>query len=223
MVQVCPAKWSNWLSLAEYWYNTTYHSALGMPPFEALCAHPPRHFGLVPSDACTSTDLKQWLAESSVMTQVIQVHLHRAQQRMKNQADKHRQEREFAVGDWVYLKLQPYTQQSVARRSNHKLSYKFFGPYLILQKIGAVAYKLQLPANSKIHPVIHVSQLKAALPPDTISDAVVVPDTVVATKLFRVGAAAVPHVLIRWTGLPPSWVTWEKLEEFKARFPSTAA
>jgi hypothetical protein len=28
---------------------------------------------------------------------------------MKNQADKHRSEREFSVGDWVYLKLQPYT------------------------------------------------------------------------------------------------------------------
>jgi hypothetical protein len=30
----------------------------------------------------------------------------------------------------------------VARRSNHKLSYKYFGPYLIIQKVGEVAYKL---------------------------------------------------------------------------------
>lgn len=69
------------------------------------------------------------------------------------------------MGDWVYLKLQPYIQQLVAKRSNQKLSYKFIGPYLITQKVGLVAYKLQLPAASQIHPVVHVFQLKKALPP----------------------------------------------------------
>jgi hypothetical protein len=55
---------------------------------------------------------------------------------MKAQADKNRQEREFQVGDWVYMKLQPYDQMTVQHRANHKLSYKFFGPYLVLQKVG---------------------------------------------------------------------------------------
>jgi len=44
------------------------------------------------------------------MTQLIQHNLHQAQQRMKHQEDKHRQEREFTMGDWVYVKLQPYVQ-----------------------------------------------------------------------------------------------------------------
>jgi len=55
---------------------------------------------------------------------------------MKHQSDKHRQERSFDVGGWVYIKRQPHLQQSVTRRTNQKLSYKYFGPYLIIQKIG---------------------------------------------------------------------------------------
>jgi hypothetical protein len=90
---------------------------------------------------------------------------------MKMQADKNKVERSFEVGDWVYIELQPHIQQCVQCHSNHKLSYKYFGPYLILQRIGQVAYKLQLPASSQIHPVIHVSQLKKVLPPQaTLSD-----------------------------------------------------
>lgn len=76
---------------------------------------------------------------------------------MKLYADKHRSFREFAVGDFVYLKLQPYVQTSVATRANHKLAYKFFGPFPVIAQVGKVAYELQLPAHSSIHYVFHVS------------------------------------------------------------------
>ena len=84
---------------------------------------------------------------------------------MKAQADKKRSWRQFEVGDKEFLKLQPYIQTSVAPRANHKLSFKFFGPFPIIAKVNDVAYKLQLPPDSTVHPVFHVSMLRRALLP----------------------------------------------------------
>lgn len=101
------------------------------------------------------------------MNQLLQQHLLRAKQRMKHQADKHRSERVFQVNDMVFVRLQPYVQISVAHRVNQKLCFRYFGPYRVLAKIGAAAYKLDLPASSAIHPVFHVSQLKKVVHPPT--------------------------------------------------------
>jgi DUF1365 family protein len=139
---------------------------------------------------------------------------------MKVQANKNRVERSFAVGDWVYIKLQPHIQQSVQRCSNHKLSYKYFGPYLILQRVGQVAYKLQLPASSQIHLVIHVSQLKKAIPPQaTLSDDAdlqllttflsLPSEQVQANQFRRVGDHVVSMQLVQCKNSPKHWATWE--------------
>ncbi|XP_052732445.1 uncharacterized protein LOC128196243 [Vigna angularis] len=80
--------------------------------------------------------------------------------RQKSYADRRRRPLEFAVGDHVFLRLNPITGVGRAVRPK-KLSPKFIGPYQILRKIGPVAYELALPPQlSNLHPVFHVSQLR---------------------------------------------------------------
>ncbi|KAL4183718.1 hypothetical protein AMTRI_Chr11g99680 [Amborella trichopoda] len=66
----------------------------------------------------------------------------------------------FEVGDLVYLRLQPYRQMSVSLRKNLKLSARYCGPYEIIQRVGPVAYKLQVLSESRIYLVFHISCLK---------------------------------------------------------------
>jgi hypothetical protein len=136
-VSACPKQWSLWIHLAEYWYNTSWHSALNHSPFEVLYGHAPRSLGIQPVDASPVPVLHDWLLERSLMQDLIKQHLSRAQERMKCQADKKRFERQFTIGDSVFLKLQPYIQTSVAPRANQKLAFKFFGPFKIIDKITA--------------------------------------------------------------------------------------
>jgi hypothetical protein len=215
-----PKKWSQWLPLCEFWYNTNWHSALGKSPFEVLYGYSPRYFGISADDAVTPVDVQDWLDQRAVITDSIHQHLLRVKQRMKNQADKSRTERQFAVGEKVFLKLQPYAQSSVIRRASHKLAFRYYGPYEIVQKVGTVAYRLQLPEQSRIHPVFHVSQLKRYIAPKHQVTPVLpntdfllqVPQQVLQQRVISRGHDSIAQVKVRWSGSTSDFDTWEDME-----------
>lgn len=88
-----------------------------------LYGHLPRHFGIQNDYVVPMEDLVVWLKNREVAMKLIQQHLLRAQDRMKRQADKHRTERVFQVGEFVYLKLQHYMQSSIATHANQILAF----------------------------------------------------------------------------------------------------
>jgi hypothetical protein len=166
MVFENPKKWASWLALAEWWYNTNYHTALKSTPFEALYGYPPPQFPLGSIPKGCNPVVMEVLHDRQEVLRAMKANFVKAQSRMKKYADLKRSERKFSVGDWVYLKLQLYRQISVKGKSgNHKLKPKFYGPFEILVKFGTVAYQLNLPAGSLIHTVFHVSQLKKRVGP----------------------------------------------------------
>lgn len=149
-------------------------------------------------------------------------------------ADRKRTDLHFQVGDQVLLKLQPYTQSSVANGPFPKLSNKYYGPYTILEKIGKVAYKLQLLEETQIHPIFHISQLKPFIAdfspvfselPVTIDieAASAVPEQVLQHRLVKKGNTTTPQVLIKWSKLPATSATWEDYNVLCQCYPTTSA
>ncbi|GJR58210.1 hypothetical protein Tco_1500372 [Tanacetum coccineum] len=143
---------------------------------------------------------------------------------MKSYANIKRSDMEFAVGDFVYLKLQPYRQLTIRINKQHKLSAKFYGPFKVLERIGNVA-----SPTTQVHLVFHVSQLKKCHSKDvamgnfSLCDAqgliAATPHKHLDRKLAKQGNRVVVYGLIQWSNSSEEDANWELLTDLEKRFP----
>jgi hypothetical protein len=192
-----------------------------MSPFLALYGyHPPSITS--PLKGTTKVQaVEDHIGNQQEVLKLLKDNLVMAQNRMKQQADQHHSEREFEVGDWVFLRLQPYKQMSLKQqKKDNKLAPKYYGPYKVLQRIGSMAYKLELPPSSRVHPIFHVSFLKKVMdnkiPVQTIlpeineeGKIILEPETILETRIKQLRNRAITEYLVKWKNLPVEEVTWE--------------
>ncbi|GKA54588.1 retrotransposable element Tf2 [Tanacetum coccineum] len=208
-----------WLSLAEYWYNTNFHSFTHITPFEAVYGQPPPTYVPYESGDSLVEYVDRSLQAREHTIQQLKFYLQRAQDRMRNLVNKHGTDRQFEVGVWVYVKLQPHRQVTLRKNTYNKLSSKYYGPFQAAKKVGQVAYQLALPATSQIHNVFHVSQLKKCTHPvkasgvlpaiDSEGLLLKTPASILDRRLGKVRNSPVMYVLMQWTGESVEDATWE--------------
>lgn len=155
-------------------------------PFEIIYGRPPPPLVSYEPGTTMVGEVVTLLKKRDIKLKALKAVVHQTQQQMKSLADSKRREVEFTISDWVYIKLKLYRQSALFIHKHPKLAPHFIRPFQIIEGVGPVAYKLELPSNINIHLVFHVSQLCKASrsvllrimpPPPFQSDATVCPQS----------------------------------------------
>ena len=141
--------------MVEFWFNTNFHTSTKLTPFETLFGYPPPKLLDYILGTTKVDSVEVQLRTRQQLLALLKQNLVPAQERMKVNANKHRTEREFAKGDWVYLRLMPYKQKSMKQKHLGKLAPRYYGPFQILHRVGSIPIFIPLP--------FHVSCLKEKL------------------------------------------------------------
>nr|XP_028959268.1 uncharacterized protein LOC114825093 [Malus domestica] len=205
-----------------------------MSYFQAVYGYPPPSVTsyLPGSSAVHLVDLT--LIDRDTLLKQLRENMLIAQQRMRQQADKHQSERIFQIGDWVFLKLHPYRQTSVSKTHCPILALHYYGPFQVVARVGLVTYTLALPPQSRIHPTFHVSLLKPQVGAHTITSATLpqvssdgsfmwFPEHILQRGMIKRANIAVTRWLIKWAGRPEHDATWEDADSILSRFPDFEA
>lgn len=102
-----PKPWRRWLSAAEFWYNSSHHASLNCFPFKALYGREPNLGGMPAVNTNLPADAPLVEIDWATHTELLRAQLARAQARFKKQADRHRAERAFDVGEQVSSSFNP--------------------------------------------------------------------------------------------------------------------
>ncbi|KAF5765311.1 putative nucleotidyltransferase, Ribonuclease H [Helianthus annuus] len=223
--------WEKHLPLVEFSYNNSYHTSIQAAPFEALYGRKcrsPLCWAEVGDSQITGPDI---VVDATEKIAQIRQRMAAARDRQKAYADKRRKPLEFAVGDRVLLKVSPW--KGVVRFGKRgKLNPRYVGPFEISEKIGKVAYKLNLPAElGAVHNVFHVSNLKKCLSDENliipfkeltiderlqfVEEPVEITDRDVKVLKHK----RIPLVRVRWNSQRGPEYTWEREDPMKEKYP----
>ena len=235
MLRACALKyggsWEKSLPHAEFAYNNSYQASIKMSPFEALygrVCRTPLMWSQVGERPFFGPDK---IKEAEEGVAVVRENLKIAQSRQKSYADKRRKDIEFEVGDFVYLKASPL-RNTIRFHLKGKLAPRYVGPYAIIERIGKLAYKVQLPRElAGVHPVFHVSQLRRCLrvPDEQIPAAAVDiqenleyrehPIRILDTATKDTRSKTIPMCKVQWSNHTEREATWEKESELRLHYP----
>ena len=233
MLRACaielPGSWDKHLPLAEFAYNNSYQSSIGMAPYEALYGRKCRSpicWTEVSERAVIGPDI---VDETTQKIEMIREKLLTAQSRQKSYADKRRRPLEFDEGDHVFLKVSPMTGVGRSIRAK-KLSPRYMGPFDVIEKVGEVSYRIALPPQlPRLHDVFHVSQLKKYHPDPShviepeeveLEDNLtyrVEPERILDVKDKQLRNKTIRLVKVFWRGMTPGDATWEAEEQMREK------
>ncbi|GJY98832.1 putative reverse transcriptase domain-containing protein [Tanacetum coccineum] len=219
------------LPLVEFSYNNSYHTSIKAAPFEALYGRKCR------SPVCWAEVGEAQLTGPEIIHETtekifkIRDRMQAARDRQKSYADKRRRPLEFEVGDKVMLKVAPW--KGVMRFGKRgKLNPRYIGPFQIIERIGPVAYRLELPQElSRVHNVFHVCNLKKCLSDDTLVipleeiqlddklNFVEEPVEIMDREVKQLKRSRIPIVKVRWNARRGPEYTWEREDQFKSKYP----
>ncbi|GKA12939.1 putative reverse transcriptase domain-containing protein [Tanacetum coccineum] len=215
----------------EFSYNNSYHSSVRCAPFEALYGRKCRSLIMwaeVGEGQLIGPELVQ---ETTEKISQIKDRLKAARDRQKSYADKRRKPLEFSVGDYVLLKVSPW--KGVVRFGKKgKLAPRFVGPFEIVEKVGPVAYRLDLPEElNGVHDTFHVSNLKKCLADPTLQvplDEIQVdaklnfveePVEILEREFKKLKRSRIAIVKVRWNSKRGPEFTWEREDQMKLKYP----
>ncbi|GJU82526.1 putative reverse transcriptase domain-containing protein [Tanacetum coccineum] len=223
--------WVKHLPLVEFSYNNSYHASIKAAPFEALYGQKcrsPMCWAEVGQVQLTGPELVQQTTERIIQ---IKQRIQTTYDRQKSYADLKRKPMEFQVGDKVMLKVLPW--KGVVRFGNQgKLNPRYVGPFKVLKKVGAIAYKLEFPQElSRIYNTFHVSNLKKCyfddplvillegLQVDDKLHFVEEPIEIMDCEVKQLRQSRVPIFKVRWNSRRGPEFTWEHEDQFRKKYP----
>ncbi|GJZ41468.1 putative reverse transcriptase domain-containing protein [Tanacetum coccineum] len=215
--------------------DPSYHASIKAAPFEALYdrkCRSPICWAEVGEVQLTGLEIVQETTEKIIQ---IKQRIQAAHDRQKSYADLKRKPMEFQVGDKVMLKVSPW--KGVVRFGKRgKLNPRYVGPFKVLEKVGAVAYKLELPQElSRVHNTFHVSNLKkcyADEPLAVLLDGLHIDDKlhfveepveIMDREVKRLKQSRIPIVKVRWNSRRGPEFTWEREDQFQKKLHSDFA